>query len=141
MISIGHSARLLLFFSALLICFSSCGGPSESGEIRYSRGTRTASKISYTYGEKFGRYGIADRAQAFDGATLLAEATALRIIETSSGPNQSEVEEKHYSSPGVVSYRGLLRIRFGFDGGHVDEEIPISGRPEGMFFVGWPAGN
>jgi hypothetical protein len=135
----------LLFLCALLAIValsSGCGNSTqEQSEIRYTRGARQASRITYSYQGQFGLFGIPDGAQAFDGTILLAEAKALRIIKATSGPNQIEIEETHYSSPGIVSYRGLLRIRFGFGGGHVDEEIPISGRKESAFFVSWPSGS
>ena len=125
---------------AIVALINGCGDSREGpSEVRYSHGTRAASRIIYGYGGQFGGYGIADSAQAFDGSTLLAEAKALRIVEKHPGPKQIEVEETHYSSVGVVTYRGLLRIRFGLGGGQVEEEVPISGTKEQSFFVTWPS--
>jgi hypothetical protein len=131
----------ILILTILTLCNGCRDSHEGSGEIRYSHGSRAATRITYDYGGQFGMLGLADSAKAFDGSTLLAEAKALRIIKSPSGPNQLEVEETHYSPVGAITYRGLLRIRFDLGGGHVDEEIPISGSKQQSFFVTWPSGS
>jgi|GEM_PF-6767874 len=96
--------------------------------------------IKYGYGGKFGRYGIADTASAYEGSTLIAEAVAIRIIEKDPGPNWIELEETHYSPSGSVIYRGKLFIRFGFGGGQIVQQSTISGRKIFNIFGGWPSG-
>jgi hypothetical protein len=115
-------------------------GTSEQG-MTQRQVQRGASSIKYGYEGQFGIYGIADTASAFDGSTLVAQAKAIKIIQKDPGPNQIEVEETHYSPTGAVSYRGKLRIRFGFSGGYVEEEIPMSGRKQASYFAGWPSGS
>jgi hypothetical protein len=103
--------------------------------------TRGPSSIKYDYKGRLGVAGIASKASAYDGTTLIAEANAIKIIQKDKGANQIEVEELHYSPTGSINYKGILRIRFGFNGGYVEEEIPVSGKKQIQFFTGWPAGN
>jgi len=143
----------LLCVSFLLLTLLGCGNQEkysetdqsinqhggESAEVVTTRHAE-ASHITYGYDGQLGRYGIADNAAAYDGATLLAKAKAIKVIEKNPGPNQLEVEETHFSATGKVTYRGLLRFRFSGDGAYVEEEMPISGQKEESYFSGWPSG-
>lgn len=97
-------------------------------------------KVEYTYDGDFGIYGIADRARAYSGATLIAEAQAKRIIEKEPGPNCIEVEEVHFSKLGTTAYEGTITFQFGFGGGTVVDEKAIKGRKELNIFRSWPSG-
>lgn len=132
---------IFCFMMALAGCEDSREhGTSDQG-MTQRQVQRGASSIKYGYEGQFGVSGIADTASAYDGSTLLAQAKAIRIIQKDPGPNQIEVEETHYSPTGAVSYRGKLRIRFGFGGGYMEDEISISGRKQASYFTGWPSGS
>jgi hypothetical protein len=112
-----------------------------------SPGSRPASRhplnlrIQYGYEGEFGSLGIADTAAAYQGTRLVAKARALKIIKKQPGPNHILIEENHYSETGEVIYRGTLEFRFGFGGGTLIEQRPISGEKQFNVFSGWPAGN
>jgi len=135
----------VLCISCVMLALVGCKDSGEHGTsdqvVTQHQLRRGASSLKYGYGGQFGIYDIADTASAYNGSTLLAQAKAIRIIEKHPGPNQIEVEETHYSPAGVVTYQGKLRIRFGFGGGYLEEEIPISGRKQASYFTGWPSGS
>ena len=111
---------------------------------RESSGQQYRYKIEYgyEYGKgKFGVYGIADTASAYDGSVLIAKAKAVKIIEKNPGPNHIEIEETHFNPSGDITYRGKLIFQFGFGGGHIVEEKAISGVKRYQIFTGWPSGN
>jgi hypothetical protein len=98
-------------------------------------------RIQYGYAGEFGSLGIADTAAAYQGTRLIAKARALRIIKKQPGPNHILIEESHYSETGEVTYKGTLEFRFGYGGGTLIEQRPISGEKQFNVFSGWPAGN
>ncbi len=106
-----------------------------------SSGQQYRYKIKYSYEGKFGVYGIADTASAYDGNVLIAKAKAVKIIEKNPGTNHIEIEETHFNPSGDITYRGKLIFQFGFGGGHVVEEKAISGVKRYQIFTGWPSGN
>ena len=112
--------------------------PAQAKELAAKAPARpTSLKFQYGYDGQFGITGIADTVKAYDGGRLVAEAKALKIIEKDPGPDHVEVEETHYTGTGAEAYRGKIIIQFGFDGGKIIEEKPISGRRKFQVFRGW----
>jgi len=99
-------------------------------------------KYGYEYGkDKFGIYGIADTATAYQDDQMFARAWAKRIIKVDSGPNLLEVVEEHYTSKGLIGYKGILIFRFAFGGAVVVEESPLLGKKRYGIFDSWPSGH
>lgn len=123
---------LFVFFGIIVLTQQESSGQEYRYKIKYG----------YEYGKgKFGQYGIADTASAYDGSVLIARARAVKIIEKNPGPNHIEIEETYFNPSGTITYRGKLIFQFGFGGGHLVEEKAISGIKRYQIFTGWPSGN
>ena len=114
---------------------------STRREVKMTPRQPSRLRIEYGYKGEFGIYGIADTASGFDGSTLVAKAKAVQIVKKDPGPNHILIEEEHYDEHGEVTYTGTLEIRFGFGGGTLVAESPISGQKRYNVFGGWPSGN
>ena len=144
----GDMKRKLLGVCALLLALSAACSPNSdrSREQTSSPAARDEAMLSptsfeYGYEGQYGLFGIADTARAYAGDILVGEARALRIIESSSGPNLIEIEVVHYSVSGEIAYRGIAHIQFGFGGGILVYEEAISGQKSRSIFVSWPSGH
>lgn len=124
--------KVILFFWVLCI-IGFLHRNVEAQEFRY--------RTDYGYDGEFGRFGIADTAACYDSGTLIARAKAIRIIEKTPGPNHIEVKETHYDATGTLIYEGIMVFQFGFGGGHIVSESPLSGKKRRQIFNGWPAGH
>lgn len=114
---------------------------AEEGRSSRSSGSRSMPiKIAYDYKGEFGIYGIADTASAYAGDTLVGKARLLRLIDTTSGPKDFEVEEEHYSDTGDVVYKGKIIFKYNMGDWAVGQREPIRGTPRFSVFRSWPAG-
>jgi hypothetical protein len=94
--------------------------------------------IRYSYMNDFLRGHIAKSAKAFQNGALLAEANAIRRIETSM-PYQIEIQETQYDKNGKKSYTGMLTISLG-ERGEVTGESVASGKKSSKIFNSWATG-
>jgi hypothetical protein len=100
-------------------------------------------KVNYDYSGRFGVFGIADKAKAYDeNGILVGEAQCLdieKIPDAKVGANLI-VEETQYArdGSGTIVYEG--KIVFNTQTGQVTSEEMIQGSKHYNIFQGWPMG-
>ncbi len=89
----------------------------------------------YFYDDNYFSGYIAKSAKAFRNNTLIADAIAIKRIETTS-PYQIEVQETHYDIDKKPSYKGTIVISLDHNGSII-KESSISGEKKLQIFDSW----
>ncbi len=96
-------------------------------------------EIMYAFDNGFCSGYIAKSAKAYRNGQLLAQANAMRRIETTI-PYQMEIKEIHYNKNGKSVYTGMLTISLGTIG-EITKESAVSGKKTSQVFNTWATGN
>lgn len=136
-----------LFLLLAIILLASCG-QQETHDVPVN--ALRPDGFKYGYDGQFGRYNVADTAEAYIGdpsvsngnAVLIGKATAIELQESASGgPKVLKIEVAHLSSSGETMYRGYVYIQVGPRGGTLIKEEDISGNKSATYFDYWPFGD
>ena len=114
---------------------------AESSSTREPTMLRPTS-FKYGYDGQFGRFDMADTAEALNGDRIVGKAKALELMDApGGGPKMMKIEVSHYSSEGQPVYRGFVYIQAGFGGGKLIKEERVSGRKKFTVFGSWQFGH
>ncbi len=139
--AIGFLASVIALVSFLTGKFSVADFTGDQSLIPASVRSSNADNIKYDYAGKWALIDIANKAHAYAGRKLIAEAEVIDIIESKdSGPNLLDVLERHYDNNGEVYYEGKITFRFAFGGATVEKLTPIRGKRIHSIFSTWPSG-
>jgi hypothetical protein len=102
---------------------------ASSNRPQHESVSRTGTaQIRYGYGGQFGRYDIADTAEAYNGQQLLARAQAIELQDSpGGGPRTLKIRVTHFSASGSITYAGYVYIQAGFGGGRLVREEDVTG--------------
>ena len=132
----------VLAFALVALCSCDGGRPSgEAGERNSRSQVLRATSFKYNYGGQFGRFDIADEAEAYNGNTLVGRARAIELQDSQTGgPRVLKIEVTHFSASGAAAYKGYVYIQAGFGGGRLVREEDISGQRQSTVFGTWQFG-
>lgn len=135
--------NLCLIALALILSGCDSSGPEpESSKNSEQTATLRPTSFKYGYDGEFGRYEMADIAEAYSGNRLVGKARAIELQETpTGGPKMMKIEVTHYSQSGQLIYKGYVYIQAGFSGGKIIKTEDISGKKCFTMFGSWPFGH
>jgi hypothetical protein len=112
----------------------------SSGSSRDANPAKVLKPTRFMYGYEgdFGRFKIADTAEAFSGETLVGKARAIELQDSpTGGAKVLKIEVTHYSVSRQPVYRGYVFIQAGFSGGRLVKEEDVSGTKDFTVFGSW----
>lgn len=119
-----------------------CGLLAGCGEDGGGKGGLRPSRFAYDYSGPYGKYEIADSAEAYSGNTLIAKA---QLVELMGSPSETKrtlkIKVAHFDAAQRQTYLGYIYVEPAFTTGRLVREEPISGQKTASIFKGWQFGH
>lgn len=132
-----YRAHTAVSLAALFCLFlAGCGEDAgASGNLRVTR-------VAYDYSGPYGRYQIADSAEAYSGKTLVGKAQLMELLGSPSETKRTlKIKIAHFDASQHQTYLGYIYVEPAFTTGRLIREEPISGEKTAAIFKGWQFGN